>query len=164
MSVVREYADQPQTIPEVWLEARLPGVEAQEQDFIGDAAGFDASGNPLFGAVFEAFPVDFGCRARLAAERDNLIDYIWLALKSLVNPATNARWVQELYVRRGIEVSGGPWILSAPAQPTTRAGQLYEGLGRLTVRTSVAANVIYQPVTTIAILPTATVSVPLGLG
>jgi hypothetical protein len=149
-------------VPQVWLEARLPGAEAQ-QELIGDAAGFDGSGNPLFGGVFEQLPVDFGCWARLPAERDNLLDYLWLALRYGVDPATNVRWVEEFYTRRGIEVHT-PALLSTPSVPTSRDGQLYEGRGLVTVTTTVTANVIYQPVTSIAILPAVTVSVPLGLG
>jgi len=80
-----------------------------------------------------------------------------------VDPATNLRWAEELYARRGIEVQT-PVLLSAPAVPTSRSGQLYEGRGQVAVTTTVTANVIYQPVTSIAIVPAVTVSVPLGLG
>lgn len=162
MAVGREYGDQPKTIPQVWLEARLPGAETQ-LELIGDAAGFDDAGNPLFGGVFERLPVDFGCWARLPAERDNLLDYLWLALRYGVDPATNVRWAEELYARRGIEVQT-PVLLSSPAVATSRSGQLYEGRGQVAVTTTVTANVIYQPVTSIAIVPAVTVSVPLGLG
>lgn len=162
VAVGREYSDQPKIVPQVWLEARLPGPDAQ-QELIGDAAGVDASGNPLFGGIFDGLRVDFGCWARLAAERDNLIDYLWLALRYGVDPATNVRWAQDLYTRRGIELQS-PVVTDAPAQPTSRSGQLYEGRGYVPVRTEVSASVIYQPVTTITVLPTSTVSVPLGLG
>jgi hypothetical protein len=159
VTVTREYTAEPTAKPpQIWVDTQL--VRDEELDLIGDDAGADANGEVLHGGVFDRVPVDFGIRAYKAAEVDNLFDFLYL-LRFAANPATNVRWAQELYVRRGVELLAVVPERKAPT-PTSAYGQLYEITGRFLVRTACAVSIIYQPVTTITILPQVELDIPIG--
>lgn len=159
--VAREWTEQPaKAPPDIWVDTKLTAM--QSQPFVGDDTGNDGSGNPQFGIVLDGVPVDFGVRALKPAEVDNLFDFLCL-LRWAVNPATNVRWAQEFYQRRGVEILDMVPTTKRQTRASQFGGTLYEIEGQAVIRTAVSVNVVYQPLTSIVILPTADVWVPVQL-
>ncbi|MGN6812557.1 MAG: hypothetical protein ACTHMP_16965, partial [Thermomicrobiales bacterium] len=154
VTVSRQYSEQPTAPPpEIWVDTTIPPGESYA--LIGDDVGVDSSGNWLYGRVFDSIGVDLGIRAMKTPECDNLLDFI-NTLRWSVNPATNVRWVQEFYQRRGIEVLDFGKVGSLRQTRSSQfGGVLYEMPCRMAVRTSVAENVIYEFLNSITVLPTA---------
>lgn len=157
VAVRRAFAPEPEQLPEVYLEGR-PG--AIGDNLIGDSGIVDSGGNVYHHLYEEDALCEIGVRARLPAERDDLLDLIVSNLLLTTNPASGRRWKEELYTVSGLLPLRFDPPQFAPEQ-TTMFGQISGAMITLHMLVDVAFSVSTTPVLSLTVVPNADLVLPL---
>lgn len=155
--VRRAFSPDPPQLPEVYLEGR-PG--AIGGNLVGDSGVVDGAGNVYHHLYEEDALCEIGVRAKLPAERDDLLDLIVANLLLTTNPASGRRWKEELYTVSGLLPTRCDPPQFAPEQ-TTMFGQVYGATILLHLLVDVAFSVLTTPVASLTVVPNANLVLPL---
>ena len=156
VSVVRENGMQPATaaLPAVWVQGLAP--DELVPNVLGDVIGVAADGTSVTrGLLFdEDMPLraNFGARARQAAERDDIFDFLALSFLLALDPTSQLPWKQEMWSAYGLQPLG----IGKPAygeQTISGMGEVFEVQAQIAFAGQLAVTVLTTPISAITVGP-----------